>query len=157
MSNANSYQDKPFYEATTTNLYSVGETLDWGANENAKKYFESFMVKFYFGERGLGKDDNSYSIDEENFRKKDIVGEPQSEPSFYKEAQALELIKSKSNFIQEFEGKYVAMKNGNIIDSDADYSKLVSRVFRNFPSQESIYITRVVEGERVAHFDTPLL
>lgn len=56
--------------------------------------------------------------------------------------------KMQNNELQEFEGKYIAMLNGEIFDSDDEFQPLAKRVYDD-AGYKVVFITRVIKSEKV--------
>lgn len=84
------------------------------------------------------------------------------EPLCYEDA--LELEKkfyelNKEMYVQQYEGKYIALLNGEVIGEDTDYSALAKRVFEEsaYDYNTPIYIPLVVKQEKPIKLATPSL
>lgn len=75
------------------------------------------------------------------------------------EEEALQLEKKtyefkKNRLIKEFNGKYIALLNGDVLKADNDFSSLASWVYENYPDTP-IFMTYVSKEDRKARISTP--
>ncbi len=61
---------------------------------------------------------------------------------------------NKEKFLKEYEGKYIALIDGTIIDHDLDYSALAKRVFEK-NDYRPIYMPLVSRKEKICRIKTP--
>lgn len=63
---------------------------------------------------------------------------------------------NREKLLSEYEGKYVAILDGRVIDSDADFSHLAERVYRR-EGVRDIFMPRVQEDPEVVNIPSPQL
>lgn len=61
---------------------------------------------------------------------------------------------NRSKLLQRYQGEYVAIVNGAVVDHDRDFSALAKRVFDRF-GYRSIYMPRVQREEAVVRIRSP--
>jgi len=54
---------------------------------------------------------------------------------------------NKAEYLTKFEGKYITMLNGTVLDSDPDFSNLATRVYKKYGYQ-AIYMPLVTRREK---------
>ena len=72
--------------------------------------------------------------------------------SFYKEKQAF--LRIKKSLLEKYKNKYVAIHNGEVVDSDVSESKLIEKFYKKY-GDVSVYIDQVAEEKRVITIATP--
>ncbi|MDI6736178.1 MAG: DUF5678 domain-containing protein [bacterium] len=73
------------------------------------------------------------------------------DPTFFEEERAF--LQMKDLLYEEYPEKYVAIKDGKVIDSDEDNSGLAERVYKGF--KPPIFIDKVTREEEVAYLVSP--
>jgi len=73
------------------------------------------------------------------------------DPSFFEEEKAF--LKIKESLYKKYKRKYVAVKNGKVIDSDENSSELAKRVYRKF--KPPIYIDKIIAEEDISYLLSP--
>jgi hypothetical protein len=63
---------------------------------------------------------------------------------------------NKAEYLTKFEGKYIAMLNGAVLDSDPDFSKLATRVYKK-SGYQAIYMPLVTRREKPYKISSPKL
>lgn len=76
---------------------------------------------------------------------------PEIDPSFFEEERAF--LQMKDSLYEKYPEKYVAIKDGKVVDSDEDNSALAERVYRKFAPP--IFIDKVTREKRVAYLISP--
>jgi hypothetical protein len=61
---------------------------------------------------------------------------------------------NKQRLLRKYEGQYIAIVDGGVVDHDPDFEALASRVFARFGSR-SILMPRVVESPRALRLRSP--
>lgn len=73
------------------------------------------------------------------------------DPAFFEEERAF--LQMKESLYAKYPEKYVAVKNGKVIDSDEDNSALAERVYKRF--KPPIFIDKVTTEGEVAYLVSP--
>jgi len=73
------------------------------------------------------------------------------DPSFFEEEKAF--LNIKESLYEKYNEKYVAIKNGKVVDSDENSSELAERVYRKF--KPPIYIDKVTTEEEITYLLSP--
>lgn len=94
---------------------------------NSRQFVFFFMPRL---EQQILSDDDMLRIEKENYEKK------------------------KDELVKQYEGVYVALYNGQVLDKDKSYSALAKRVYDN-SGYKSIYIPFVSKSERTLKLLTP--
>ena len=62
--------------------------------------------------------------------------------------------KNRSRLVRQYDGKYVAILDGRVIDHDRDFEALAARVFKRV-GVRSVFMPRVQAGERPVQVRSP--
>lgn len=73
------------------------------------------------------------------------------DPSFFEEERAF--LQMKDALFEKYSEKYVAIKDGKVVDSDEDNSALAERVYKK--PDVTVYINKVTKKLEVAHLSSP--
>ena len=60
----------------------------------------------------------------------------------------------KEELLKQYEGKYIALVDGLVIDSDIDFSELAKRVYATY-GYRAIFMTRVIRNEKSHKISSP--
>jgi hypothetical protein len=82
-----------------------------------------------------------------------------SEQFFLSDEDILEIEKKffeqkKEELLKQYEGKYIALVDGLVIDSDIDFSELAKRVYATY-GYRAIFMTRVIRNEKSHKISSP--
>lgn len=82
------------------------------------------------------------------------VTKPVSEEKFATEKHFLE--KHKTELLKEYENKFIAIVNNEVVDSDEDFPALAKRVYKKF-GYKDIFMPKLTKEREILHIPTPFL